>query len=491
MNKCLAFAACLTLILPAPVRGAEAGPKPPKGWESSVVTLDITRRQYDYFQPWSEHSQTVAKSGVVIAPREILTTADELDDRTLVRVQKGGRGQWSGAEVKWVDYPANIAVVTTDAEKFWTGLKPAPLTDRIARDGNIQVLRWRAGNLENRRAEFSRFTLGHGVLSDADHVIMELSSEIEGTGWSEPVAAGNKLAGLVTSQIGNTLQVLPMPFIQSILEAQRKGTFTGLGYFDFTWEAGENPDTFDYLRLPGEPRGGIVIEVPRKTGVEPVLARRDILLQVDGFEIDNQGDYLDPNYGYLLLENLATRNKWAGDRVRLKIWREGAARDVVYQLPDAQRAARLVPEDPFEAPPEYFVIGGLVFQPLTKNYLRGWGQDWERRAPFRLAFFRNEEPKPDRPALVILTQVLPDVYNLGYSEARNLVVEKMNGIKISHLSDLRKALQSPVDGFHIVEFMKGESLQKLVLDAGQQAAATQRVLERYRIEKPFVITPSS
>jgi len=481
----------LAVLNPAAVSAADSGPKPARGWAQSIVTLDITRRQYDYFQPWSQHSQTINKSGVVIGPREILTTADDLDDRTLVRVQKGGRGQWSPAEVKWVDHPANIAIVTSPEDRFWEGLKPVRLADRIARDASLQVLRWRGGNLENRRAEFNRFTLGHGNLSDTDHVVMDVGSEIEGTGWAEPVVAGNKLVGLVTSQTGNTIQVLPAPFILSILEAQRKNTFKGLGYFDFTWESGENPDTFEYLRLPGEPRGGIVIEVPKKPGVEPALKPRDILLQVDGFDIDNQGDYVDPLYGHLLLENLATRNKSAGDKVRLKVWRDGAAKDVIYQLPDAQRAARLVPEDPFDGPPQYLVMGGLVFQPLTKNYLRGWGQDWQRRAPFRLAFFRNEEPTPERPAIVTLSQVLPDVYNVGYSEARQLVVDRVNGRKISYLAELREALKSPVDGFHVIEFMKGESLQKIVLDAAQEPAATKRVLDRYGIESDAVITPRS
>src|SRR5439155_20366771 len=61
----------------------------------------------------------------------------------------------------------------------------------------------------------------------------------------------------------------------------------------------------------------------------------------------------------------------------------------------------------FEQEPEYLITGGLVFQPLTKNFLRSWGQDWERRAPFRLAYFRNQDPTPERPAIVILSQVMP------------------------------------------------------------------------------------
>ncbi len=473
------------------VEGREAATKAAKGLEASLVSLEITRRQYDYFQPWSKRGQTVAKAGVVIGPREILTTADDVDDRTLVRVQKRGRGSWSNAEVNWVDYPANLAIVTLKDDPFWGDLKPIAFADKIAKDGNIQILRWRTGNLETRRAEFNRFSVNHGNMSDAMHVVMELNSEIDGVGWGEPVIAGNKVIGLVVSQTGNALRALPSPFVKSILDAQKKGTFKGLGYFDFTWQPAENPETLDYLKLPGERRGGIVIEVPQKSDTTPVLKRRDIILQVDGFDIDTQGDYVDPDYGHLLLESLSTRHKWAGDQVRLKIWRDGTAQEVMYQLPKAEDAARLVPEAPFDAQPEYLIVGGLVFQPLTKDYLRAWGQDWERRAPFRLVYFRNEEPKPERPAIVVLSQVLPDFYNLGYQDARTLVLERVNGQKVSYLTDLQQALSKPMDGFHVLEFMKGDSLQRIVLDATAEHDATKRVLERYGIDKAAVVNSSS
>jgi hypothetical protein len=43
------------------------------------------------------------------------------------------------------------------------------------------------------------------------------------------------------------------------------------------------------------------------------------------------------------------------------------------------------------------------------------------------------------------------------------------------------------DGFHRLDFMKGDSLQRIVLDAEQLGAATQRVQEVYGIERDLVI----
>jgi len=321
--------------------------------------------------------------------------------------------------------------------------------------------------------------------------LLEVNSEIDGTGWSELVVSGRKVAGLVFAQTGNLCQVLPAPFLRSILDAEKKGTFKGLGYFDFTWQQTENPETLRYLRLPRDRDGVVIIEVPKKPGMTPVLQPRDLILQVDGFDVDAEGDYVDPLYGHLMLENLSVRNKWAGDKVSLKIWREGRALDAVYTLPKVEDASRLVPESPYDKDPEYLVLGGLVFQPLTKDFLRSWGQDWERRAPFRLAYFRNEEPSPERKAVVVLSQVLPDAYNLGYQEVRHIVLESVNAQKIGSLRDVQSALARSEDGFHRLEFLKGETLQRIVLDARQLEAATQRVLQRYGIEKAAVVAPTS
>jgi len=63
-------------------------------WQSSVVTLEIARKQYDFNQPWSQKSRRLKKTGVVFSDHEVLTTADQLFDRTLVRLQKNGRGRW-------------------------------------------------------------------------------------------------------------------------------------------------------------------------------------------------------------------------------------------------------------------------------------------------------------------------------------------------------------------------------------------------------------
>ncbi|MDA1274105.1 MAG: hypothetical protein O2960_08630 [Verrucomicrobia bacterium] len=460
-------------------------------WENSIVTLDATRKQYDHFQPWTRRLQSRKKAGLVLDGKEILTTADEMFDRTLVRIQKHGRGKWFIGDVSWIDYHANLAIVTTKEAGFWEDLEPVQLPSRHAVSETMQIVRWREGRLESRKVEYSQFTVDTGDLSFVPRILLELSSEIQGTGWGEPVISGGKVLGLAVQHTGNKITALPTSFIEPILGARRSGEYRGLGYFDFYWQATSNPQSLDYLKLEGEPRGAMVIEVPSRPGAPSVLRPKDIILRIDGFEIDTQGDYIDPDYGHLLLENLATRGKWAGDNVPMTISRGGDVMEIQYRLPKADFSTALVPDSTYDQEPEYFILGGLVFQPLNDPFLRGWGPDWKRRSPFRIYYFNNQSPTPEQPSLVLLSQVLPDVFNLGYHDLKYLVVDRVNGVKISNLRELSEAFKTPRAGFHVVEFMQSDSLRRLVLSTEDQAQATQRVLSRYGIPHDRHFAPPS
>ncbi len=468
----------------APVAEATPDHSP---WERSLVTLEITHNVYEFLQPWSKRTEQHRKTGVVVGPRQVLTTAEHLSDRTLVRLQKGGRGRWWTGQVEWIDFHANLALLTTSEASFWTDLRPATLTDAATTSGALQVARWREGKLETVKGEVNRVTVKRATLSFIDQLHLEMTCEIKEPGWGEAVTAGKGLAGLVVSHQNNVLTVLPSCFIRPILEARQRGEYRGLGYFAFVWQMAQSSALHHFLRQSGDPQGVVVAEVDPLDGNDGVLQPRDVLLQVDGFDIDMQGDYADPAYGKLLLENLATRRHWAGDQVRLKIWRDGAAKEVKYRLPKAEYPVELVPQAVYDSEPEYLIVGGLVLQPLTEPYLRSWGPDWRRRVPFRLAYYEQERPTAERRAVVILSMVLPDPFNIGYQDSRYLALRQINGKPIASLRDVQEALQHPRDGFHILQFERGESLQRIVLDAGEAEAATRRVMERYGIQEPMVV----
>lgn len=465
---------CGLVLLPAVARAE-------KDWGRALVNVEVTFKSHDAFQPWNDPTRAIRKHGLVIGPDEVLTTAQYLPTHTLVRLQKGGRGRWYDARVKWWDAQSNLALLTTAAPEFWAGLEPAELLEKVPPGPEFNLVRWREGNLEERKVEFSRFIVSEGAVGFAPQVVLEVGTDLGGRlGWAEIVERDGRVAGLTTYGSSRLCGVLPASFIQRVLKAQRAGKFTGLGYFDFTWQQGSNPALVTELGLKGPMRGAVVIKPGRAEG-ERALKAGDILLEIDGFAIDSEGDYLDPDHKHLQLENLATRAHFAGGTMPMKVLRGGAELTLDYTLPKAEFADETVPREIFGAPPKYVVAGGLVFQPLAQPFLRGWGDEWRKSAPFRLQYFQYSEPEDGRKALVALTGVLPDAINLGYQDAGMLVVDRVNGRAVATLADLVAALAEPKDGVHRFEFMKGRALQRLLLDADGLEAATKRVVEHYGI----------
>lgn len=456
-------------------------------WEKSVVTIEAARTAYDHNQPWTRKTRRLRKTGVVLKDKQVLTTADQLFDRTLVRLQKGGRGQWFIGEVAWIDYPANLAILTTSDESFWTGLEPARIGGGVGPD--LQIVRWREGNFETRRAEFSQYVVKEGMLTPVSHAVLEVSSDIQNAGWSEPVVSNSHVVGLVVSHDNRTCSAMPSEFIESVLAARAQNKFRGLGFFHFFWQPAENTDSLAALGLTGEPRGVIVHLVPERPDSEPQSIQvKDIILKIDGFALDIQGDYLDPELGHLNLENLATRKHWAGDQIPVTIWRDGKEMEITYKLPKYRYEDALLPFATYDQAPEYLMMGGLVFQPLNTPFLQSWGNEWKRRSPFRLFYYTTQFPTKERPSYVLLSQVLPDPYNIGYQELKYIVVDKVNNQKVTTLEELKAALAKPVDGFHVFEFVRTDALRKLVVAAGdEELAATDRVLKRYGMTQPFFL----
>ena len=450
-------------------------------WERAVVTIEVTRKQYEYLQPWSRRVDQIQKIGTLIGDREILTTADHFSSHTLVRLQKG-RGRWFEGELSWIDYHANLAIVTCKEDRFWEGTQKVEMPKVTPRRGAAQVVRWRNGILEFRNVDINRLVAKRGKLTLMDTLQLELDSDMQGIGWAEAIVQDDKLIAISSSKDDQTITAIPSSFILTCLEDRKDAPYQGLGYFSFVWQTAENPDTLAFLGLEGEPRGVVVIEVKTNRLASP-MRPRDIILEIDGFKIDVQGDYNDPDYGNLLLENLASRTKRAGDTVKIKIMRDRKEMMVDYILPKADYNVEIVPLHVFDQEPEYLIMGGLLFQPLTVPYLQSWGGDWNRKAPFRLVYATREDATPEKPSYVILSLVLPDPYNIGYQETRYLIVEKLNGKNVHTLHDLIIARETPQNGFHILEFREGDSLSRMVLDAGQMEATTQRVLQRYGIEK--------
>lgn len=445
--------------------------------ETSLVEIEVTKKTYDYIRPWTIRNHQTRKNGIIIGQKKILTTADNLSGQYLCRIKKGGVSRQYTAELKWIDYYANVAIFDVAEPEFWTGMHPVELAEITPQSGNLQIYRWRAGRIEERAAEIIRLYNGTSKLSYLQHLKLAVSSDIDSAGWAEVAVDGDQLVGLTSSAAKDTITILPSPFIASVIERHALTDDPVLGYFDFRYMGGKNPALLQSKGLDAHDVGVVVTEVGGKRLSANTLKVGDIILAIDGFEIDSEGKYIDPLYGRLSMSGLATRAHAAGTSIPMRIWRAGAEQTIDYVLPRADFSKSLIPQRRYDAPPQYLITGGLIFQPLNGPLMSALGQN----KPVLLDYYSSSSAMNEREGLVLLSGVLPDDYNIGYEGLRYVLIDQINGQTIQNLEDVKTALKNPIDAFHRIHFMHDESIQNIVLDANQLSAATARILSHYRI----------
>ena len=258
----------------------------------------------------------------------------------------------------------------------------------------------------------------------------------------------------------------------------------------FFWQKIENDTLRTYLKLDRGRTGVRVSRVLHGSSADGVLEIDDVILSVDGVPVACDGSVAFGAHERVQFEHLASQRQ-VGDRLALEVLRAGKLRRVTVTL--APYAALVAPPRP-DRRPTYLIFAGLVFTPLTHEYMANW--DWadehHRYANYKFEVF----PSRRRREVVLIHQVLAHRINLGYHLMQAMVVERINGHAIADMRDVVRALAKPQGAFHVIETdyhgSRSESQRsgyhtsygtRIVLPAAETAAATADVLAQHGIAK--------
>jgi hypothetical protein len=187
--------------------------------------------------------------------------------------------------------------------------------------------------------------------------------------------------------------------------------------------------------------------------------------------------------GNRLSAALAFQLVQAGESVPLRIWREGKPQDLSLAVyPYAGDRAVGYQHDSL---PRYYVYGGLVFTPLSHDYLRTLGRPAGDSAAselyYELSYRRFESPASARPEPVVLATVLTDAVNANLAIRGRALVDRINGLRIEKLEDVARAFEQNTNDYETIEFMPNHALE--CLERGPTAKANAAILKTYGIAK--------
>ena len=455
----------------------------------SVVKLFTVIREPNYYQPWDlEYQKTSGGSACIVSGNRILTNAHVVSHHLYVQALKPGDSKKYTARVIHVDHDTETALLTVDDPQFFEGTVAVRFGELPFRNAKVAVYGFPMGGNELciTAGIVSRIEVRAYTHSQRHLLALQTDAAINPGNSGGPVFMNDELIGIAFQSykqrdLEKAGYVVPIPIIRHLFDDLDDGAITGVPDLGVYWQKIENTGLRDYAGLTGADTGVLITRVVHGSSADGLLHDGDVLTAIDGTPVAADGSIPLRAHDRVHFSHLISRHQ-IGDQVTVEILRHGDHHRVAIPL---RKLAALVPPPQPGARPSYFIFAGLVFLPLTYDYMTTW--KWENVAPRFKHYYYSRLPSARHEQIVLVNQVLAHDINVGYHQVHGAVVERINGIDIVAMRDVPRALETPQGGFHVVELdyhgTRGESSDyhasygtRIVLDAAAAAQATTEIL---------------
>ncbi len=449
----------------------------------AIVKVYAVYNQPDYYNPWQMHgSQARTGSGCIIEGNRILTDAHVVADQIFMQVQRAGEARKYMAAVEIVAHECDLAILEVSDGSFFLGVEPLQIGQLPTLRDRVVVYGFPQGGNE--------LCITEGVVSRVEHqyythsqeylLTCQIDAAINPGSSGGPVIKDGEIVG-VAFQAGhgeNIGYMVPAPVIERFLEDIEDGEYDGMPGIGIRWQKMENPDLRHRYGMTTEQTGILINKIYPGSPADGVLQLQDVILSIDNANIENDGT-IEFRAGERTSFSYLIQSKFIGDTVGLSILCDKAVNDLEIIFTKPLGEFRLVPNEQYDTSPRYYIVGGLVFEPLTLNLLKIWGANWYGDAPRNLVnYCLRGEPTKDRSELVILVRVLADEVNIGYQNHRYEVITEVNGKSIRDMTDLIDAFEDNTDLHHVII---NEREERIILDRAKVEGSAERILRKYSI----------
>jgi S1-C subfamily serine protease len=448
----------------------------------SVLRIEVATQTPDYNTPWNtgRFSGGIG-TGFIIGENKILTNAHVVSNQQRILITVHGSPEKHPAKVEYIAHDCDLALLSL--ENF-TPFKDFPVFsfgEVPVLESQVTVIGYPVGG--------DRLSVTKGIVSRIDfqpyshsrsdsHLVVQIDAAINPGNSGGPVLQNNKVVGVAFQglrQADNTGYIIPTPVINRFIKDIEDGSYdhyVELGTSNFPLH---NPAMRKALGLTDDAKGVLVTSVVPTSSVDGILKTGDIIVSLDGYDVDSAGQVAI--HGEKVNLNEIVERKFAGDTVAIRFLREGSWNDVEVIL-KALPPSRMY-SIKYEAKPRYIVFSGLVFQPLDTNLfatskfsnvtVRRLYSDYVSKGLFQ-----------ELEDIVILTQILPDQVTSQIDDFTGLAVEKINGIKVTSLNHADELLhQENPPEFHTIE-LHGAN-RPIIIPSAKVSESTKRIQSNYGI----------
>jgi S1-C subfamily serine protease len=456
-----------------------------KDIRGAIVKIYTVHNVPDYYNPWNMRgTQSSTGSGCIIDGNRILTNGHVVRDETFIQVRRFGESRRYQAHVLFVSHQADLALLSVDDPAFFDGTEPLELGNLPEPQQEVNVYGFPMGG--------DTLSITEGVISRIEHqtyahssvslLAAQIDAAINPGNSGGPALVDGKVVGVAMqgmTQADNIGYIIPAPVIHHFLTDIRNGRLDGIPGLGIQWQKMENPDMRRSYRMAPEQTGVLITKVVYGSAADGVLQDGDVLLKIKDHPIADDGTVeFRPKertaFSYYIQEDQL------GDTIQLSILRNGTVLPIDITLRFPLEHDWLIPMELYDILPTYYIYGGVVFVPLTKNLMEMWGRDWYNQAPKELvAMLQDNMVTEEMNEVVIGIKVLAADVNQGYQDLRFWRVDSVDGEKVRNLRQMIGLVEAGT-GNEFIEF-RNPGGEKIILDRKKVQAEQSRIQTVYRI----------
>ncbi len=464
------------VLLSAPPLQAKDDDLAPK-LRGALVRLHVTSQSYETSAPWKlGRDYTRTARGVVVGPGQILCKSSTVSSQRMIEIGLANSARRYPGKLLHVDRDIGLALVGYDDEHLKKSLAPLPLGEPVKLDDEFEIHQLGRDNIPER---YNARVIRASASSSGLDLLLKTTCSDSGDG--QVALKDGKVVGLLTSTYGSRQQgtILSIETLRQYLDDFNSKAYRGRPGPGFWTHQLLREDLRTYYGLAENQHGIAVSRTgPGRTG-DGVLEPGDVILGLDGYDLDDEGKFVHELHGRLSSSYLTSGRRHAGDRIKAKILRKGVETEVEFELKGEKPDEKRVPLGWGGARPQFMMVGGLVLLELTSNsgVSRSSGGVLLRRFRERAHW----DPPGKRRRVIYVDRILQDKSNKGFERIRHQPIKTINGIEILDFKSVPKALATPEGAYHVFRFDGLES--DLVIPADELEAINKRIAEKYKVTR--------
>ncbi len=452
----------------------------------SVIQVLVYSQTPIWDAPWRNNPVTASSgSGFVIDGERVMTNAHVVSWAKQIVLRRFQDPRPWVARVEYVSHECDLAVLKVDTPGFFDKLEALPIGGLPKVQSTVATCGYPAGGqqISYTRGVVSRVEMQNYVhIGNKAFLSVQTDAAINPGNSGGPVFQGDEVVGVAfmgTPGLENTGFFIPSAVINHFLKDVSDGKLDGFPKAGVRIVSLQNPAYRRHLGLPPTGDGARIDSLTDQTEKAGLLKKDDVILAVGEHPVGSDGTILlEGNRVYC---TTAFQVPQRGEKLNLKIWRD--KKEVKVAVPMEVYGDEANTGNLYDAPPRYFVFAGLVFTPLTLDYVKTFGRNWRSVANsemiYELYYSRNETPAKVRKEPVVLASTLADPVNADMRLASRALIDTINGKRIESLEDVIAAFGENSKPQHIIKFASGTVE---CLDKSQAELANPKILSTYGIQ---------